>query len=177
MTGFDWIVLFLIGVGAVSGFWRGFVHEVLSLAAWIVTLIVIHAFHTPVSTLLSRYLDSPVSASVLAFLLLLVVPYAGLRMIAKWMGSVSRSSFLGPVDRVLGFGFGALKGIIIAILAFSAVVLGYDTVWGPSGRPDWITGARTYPFIDTASEGLVKMINERRHAMEEQDKQFEKAAR
>ncbi len=35
MTGFDFIVLVIVGVAAVGGFMRGFVQEVLSLAAWI----------------------------------------------------------------------------------------------------------------------------------------------
>ena len=128
MTGFDLIVLLLIGVGAVGGFLRGFVHEVLSLAAWVVTLIVIHMFHTPATAVLTGYMDNPVTASVVAFAILLIVPYAAIKMVAKWMGGVSRASLLGPIDRVLGFGFGILKGLIIAVLAFSLLVLGYDTV-------------------------------------------------
>jgi membrane protein required for colicin V production len=40
--------------------------------------------------------------------------------------------------------------------------LGYDTVWGPGGRPDWITQSRSYPFVNASSEALVKMIAERR---------------
>ena len=69
---------------------------------------------------------------------------------------------LGPIDRLLGFGFGAVKGMVITVLAFSVLVLGYDTVWGIGGRPTWITQARTYPFVNASSEALVKMIAERR---------------
>ena len=46
----------------------------------------------------------------------------------------------------------------------SVLVLGYDTIWGVKGRPDWITQARTYPFVNACSDGLVKMIGERRKA-------------
>lgn len=176
MNGFDFIVVLLLGVGAVMGFLRGFVQEVLSLAAWVVTLIAIHMFHTPATTLLEGYFDSPVSASVAAFALLLIVPYLAIKLLARKMGSASRASVLGPVDRVLGFGFGALKGVIITVLAFSILVLGYDTVWGPSGRPAWITNARTYPFMEGASDGLVSMIQERRLAMTADDKKTSQPA-
>ena len=177
MTGFDIIVLLLIGIGAIGGFLRGFVEEVLSLAAWILTLFVIHTLHTPVTTWVAQYVGNLVTASVVAFALLLIVPYAAVKLIANWLGNASRSSILGPIDRVLGFGFGALKGIIISVLAFSILVLGYDTVWGPAGRPTWITTARTYPFIDTAADELVKLIKERRLELEEHDRQFEQNAR
>jgi membrane protein required for colicin V production len=54
--------------------------------------------------------------------------------------------------------------MVITVLAFSVLVLGYDTVWGIGGRPDWITQSRSYPFINASSEALVKMIAERRKA-------------
>ena len=44
------------------------------------------------------------------------------------------------------------------------LVLGYDTVWGTGGRPDWITQARTYPFVNAGSDALVQMIDERRQS-------------
>ncbi len=47
---------------------------------------------------------------------------------------------------------------------FSVLVLGYDTVWGPGGRPEWISLSRSYPFINAASDELVIMIGERREA-------------
>jgi membrane protein required for colicin V production len=46
-------------------------------------------------------------------------------------------------------------------------VLGYDTVWGPGGRPDWIKQARSYQFVNASSEALVKMIADRRRAAAE----------
>jgi membrane protein required for colicin V production len=65
---------------------------------------------------------------------------------------------MGPVDRVLGLGFGMVKGLVIMIVAFSLVVLGYDMVWSERGRPDWITQAQTYTLLDAGSRSLVEMI-------------------
>ncbi|MDB5725381.1 MAG: CvpA family protein, partial [Novosphingobium sp.] len=42
------------------------------------------------------------------------------------------------------------------------LVLGYDTVWGPGGRPDWIKQARSYQFVDASSTALVKILADRR---------------
>ena len=165
MTGFDIAVLLLVGLGAVTGFMRGFVQEVLALAAWIFALFAIHYMHTPLSAALVPFVGTGAGAApVLAFALLLLVPYAFVKLIANRLGSASRNSVLGPIDRVLGFGFGALKGMVIAVLAFSVLVLGFDVVWGVGGRPQWITQARSYPFVNAASEELVKMLAERRRA-------------
>lgn len=167
MTGFDIAVLLIVGVGAIAGFLRGFVQEILALAAWIFALFTIHFLHTPLTVALEPTIGTSSGASVLAFALLLLVPYACVKLIANWAGNQSRASILGPIDRVLGFGFGAVKGMIIVVLAFSVLVLGYDTVWGPGGRPDWIKQARTYRFVNASSDALVKMIGERRRQVEQ----------
>ncbi len=166
MTGFDFLVLVIIGVGAVGGFLRGFVQEVLSLAAWILALLAIHYLHTDLTTFLYKYIGTPRGAAVLAFALLLLIPYAGMKLIAGRLGEASRSSVLGPIDRVLGFGFGAVKGAIVVVMAFSLLVLGYDSVWGIAGRPPWIINARTYAVVDAASDALVQLINERRRQLQ-----------
>ena len=166
MTGFDIIVLLLVGVGAIAGFMRGFVQEVLSLAAWLLAVFAIRYLHTDLTAAIFGYMGSPITASILAFALLLLVPYAGMKLIASMAGRKSRNSVLGPIDRVLGFGFGAMKGIIITVIAFSLLVLGYDTVWGAQGRPQWITEARTYQLVDAGSRAMVQIIDERREQLQ-----------
>lgn len=162
MTGFDIAVLLFVGLGAITGFMRGFVQEILALGAWVFAIFAIRMLHTPLTFWLEPHIGSESGAGVLAFALLLLVPFAAVKLVAKWAGKASRASVLGPIDRVLGFGFGAVKGVIIMVLGFSVLVLGYDTVWGPGGRPDWITHSRTYPFINASSEALVQLIAQRR---------------
>ena len=169
MTGFDIIVLIIIGVGAAGGFLRGFVQEVLSLAAWILALFAIHYLHTPLTDWLSKNVGELPGSALTAFALLLLIPYAGMKLIAGRLGEHSRNSILGPIDRVLGFGFGAIKGGIVVVMAFSLLVLGYDSVWGITGRPPWIINARTYPVVNAGSAALVQMIDNQRRTMQSDD--------
>lgn len=162
MTVFDIIVLIIVGVAAVGGFMRGLVQEVLSLAAWVLAAFAVVYLHKPMTEMLRSYLDVEPTPSILAFALLLLIPYAAMRLIAGNVGEASRNSVLGPIDRVLGFGFGAVKGALIAIFAFSVLALGYDTIWGYKGRPVWITTAHTYSVADAGSRSLVTIIAERR---------------
>ena len=169
MNAFDIIVLLIVGVAAIGGFIRGFVQEVLSLASWVVAILAIRYLHTDLTALIYAQFDSSVGASLLAFVILLLIPYVAMRLIAQHAGKTARESILGPVDRVLGFGFGAVKGTIIVVMAFSLIALGYDTVWGQSGRPDWISNARTYPFINASADAMVLLIEERRIAIMGED--------
>ena len=166
MTVFDAIVLLLVGAAAIGGFMRGFTQEVLSLGAWVLAVLAISALHTDLTAVIYSYFGTPTSAAILAFVLLLLIPYAAMKLIARWFGRKARASVLGPIDRVLGFGFGMVKGVIIVVMAFSVFVLGYDTVWGAAGRPTWLTSARTYQFVDASSKAMVQIIRERREELQ-----------
>jgi membrane protein required for colicin V production len=63
----------------------------------------------------------------------------------------------------LGFGFGALKGLVLVSLGFLLLVLVVDTVrGGPSKRPDWITTSTTYPLLNWTSAGIAEFVDRRR---------------
>ena len=168
MTGFDIIVLIIVGVASVGGFIRGFVQEILSLAAWILAVFAIHYLHTPLTNWALPNVGTETGAAVAAFAALLLIPYAAMKLIAGRMGETSRGSILGPIDRVIGFAFGAIKGGIVVVLAFSLLVLGYDTIWGVQGRPAWITTARTYQFVNASADELVQMIDARRERLRQE---------
>lgn len=167
MNSFDLIVLGFVSIAALAGLLRGFVQEVLSLSAWVLAILAIRYMHTPLSEAIIPYMKSETGGALLAFALLLLIPYAGMKLIASVAARAISVTALTPIDKILGLGFGAVKGLIAAVLAFSLLAIGYDTVWGIAGRPTWITTARTYPFVNAASDEMVRMIAERRAAADE----------
>lgn len=163
MTALDIIVLFLLGSGAIFGFLRGFVQEVLSMIAWVLIIIAVRILHAPATAALSEAVSSESAAAVLAFLAIVIVIYALGKWISKSIGAKSRKSVLGPIDRVLGFGFGLLKGLIIATLIFLLFVMGYEMFFGSGEkRPDWMTQSRTYPLLNASGDAMSDFVREQR---------------
>lgn len=144
---------------------RGFLQEVLSLGAWVLAAFAIRYLHTPLTIAMQEQIGASVATSVMAFVLLLLIPYAAMKVIANNVGKASRNSVAGPIDRVLGIGFGALKGFVIVVIGFSMLVLGYDRVWDYRGRPVWITTAQSYELVDAGSRSLVEVLAQRRAAL------------
>ena len=102
-------------------------------------------------------------AAVLSFAIITGITYFGGRAVARAIGSRTRDSVLGPVDRALGFGFGGLKGLILASLGFLLIVLLTDTVHGgPAHRPEWLTTSRTYPLLNMTSASIADFVDRRR---------------
>jgi membrane protein required for colicin V production len=154
----DILIVIIVGVAAVGGFMRGLVQEVLSIAAWIMAALALHFLHPVLTDALRNLYTSEPETPLLAFGLLLLIPYAAMKVIIGTASGASDGAILGPIDRVLGFGFGAVKGVLIAIFAFALLAMGFDNSWGYTGRPTWITTARTYPAIDAFSRQLLPMI-------------------
>ena len=162
LTALDIIVLTLVGGGAVLGFSRGLVQEVTLLLAWVLAIAAVRFFHPLVTDLLAGWVGTEGGAAMLAFVLL----FGGVFVLAKWgsraMGQRSRASLVGGFDRGLGAGFGAVKGLLIASIAFMIVTLLYGIGYGNAQRPAWMTESRTYPALNATSGAMSKVIAERR---------------
>ena len=107
MTALDvFVFLLLIGGGAI-GFVRGFVHEVISLLAWVVAIAMLKLFHTQLwGGLENSFHSSPAAAAVLAFAILFVPSFLIVKLLARSVGGrTRRHAVLGPFDRALGGGF------------------------------------------------------------------------
>jgi len=98
MTGFDYLVLLIVGIAAAGGFMRGFMQEILSLAAWILAAFAIRFLHTPLTLALEEYIGPEITTSLLSFTLLLLIPYAAMKVIASNVGTASRGSIMGPME-------------------------------------------------------------------------------
>ena len=167
MTALDVFVFLLLIGGAAIGFVRGFVHEVISLLAWIVAIAMLKLFHTQLwGGIENSFGSSPAAAAVIAFAILFVPSFILVKILARSLGGKTRRSrVLGPVDRVLGGGFGMLKGLLGATLFFLLANLATDMVYGPQAdRPEWMTKSRTYPLLNASGRAIVDWVEARRRA-------------
>lgn len=163
MTALDILVLLLVGGGLVFGFLRGFVGELLSLLSWVAAIVALKLLHDPVTAALEGPIGTYAGAAVLAFALLFGLVFIAGKFIARRMGKATRKSVVGPVDRVLGGGFGAVKGLIGATLLYMAANLVYDTIYGRNAqRPEWMANSRTYPLLSASGRAVVDFVEAQR---------------
>lgn len=165
MTALDvFVFLLMIGGGAI-GFVRGFVHEVISLLAWIVAIAMLKLFHGQIwSGLEHSFHSSPAAGAVLAFAILFIPSFLLVKLLARSLGGrTRRHALLGPFDRTLGGGFGALKGLLGATLFFLLANLATDMVYGAQAdRPQWMVKSRTYPLLNSSGRAIVDWVQARR---------------
>ena len=178
MSALDIFVILLLGGGAMIGFVRGLVHETFSLLAWVVAIVMLRLFHEPISAGLVDPVGSATGAAVLAFVLLFLPSFLFMKLLARSIGKKTRTSVLGPVDRVLGGGFGMLKGLLAATLFFLLANLATDLIYGPDAdRPDWMRNSRTYPLLNASGRAVVDWVETRRKSPSPDEARQEEPAR
>jgi len=162
MTALDIFVILLLGGSAMVGFVRGFAHEVLALLAWVAAILALKFRHAPLQAQRVGPVGTETGAAAVAFALLFLPTYIAVKLFARAVGGKARRSILGPLDRVLGGGFGMVKGLIGATLFFLLAHLATDMVYGPKvERPEWMTSSRTYPLLNATSKAVVDWVETR----------------
>lgn len=131
----DIAILIIIGLSAIVSLFRGFVREVLSLAAWVVAFWVAFKFSSSVAPLLESFISLPSARSVVAFIVLLVATLLVIGILNFLIAKLIDSTGLTGTDKALGMLFGVLRGVaIVGILVFlaGATPLPDDPWWDES---------------------------------------------
>jgi membrane protein required for colicin V production len=135
MTWLDYGVIAVLVLSIAWGAWRGFVHEVLSLAGWIMAFIAANLLATPLAESFPANMRPEfrvVGAFVAVFVGTLVLTALLTALITKFV----RVSVLQNLDRWLGALFGLLRGLVL-IVAFALIAgltpLPRSAAWTDSG--------------------------------------------
>jgi membrane protein required for colicin V production len=157
MTGFDILVLIVVGVSALLAFARGFVREILSMLAFVLGVLAA-LWGLPVFRDGARgAIDPPWMADIVLVVVLFLVVYIGVRVITgrihEW---VHDSEPLGILDRSAGLLYGAARGFIVLALA----VLAVTSVARPELQPKFLTEARFYPLLALMADSLKHLAPE-----------------
>ncbi len=162
LTVFDFAVLAIVAFAAIGGLARGFVGEIVTLLAWVGGVLAVRFFHVQAKAYVGGWVENEAGAAIVALLGLFFGAFLAVRIIGGALSSKTKASVIGPVDRILGLGFGAAKGVVAATLMFLLVALGIETAFPGEGQPEWMAQARTTPTLAIVSRALVDFVGEAR---------------
>jgi membrane protein required for colicin V production len=135
----DWIIASLFFVSVLVGLLRGVTREIVSLAGWVVGLVLAFFFAEQAGAMLP--VEPPVLRTVLGALLIL----AGVLVFAALLGALLRALMaaakLSTLDRVLGAVFGFARA---ALVLGVAVLLASET---PVPKAGWWKQSMLLPWV------------------------------
>ncbi len=123
MTILDWIVIALVGLFFIRGFFRGFFVELFDLLALLGGYLAVRYLGPIAAPLLANHTPLPNwLAIVISVIVLFLVAAIIIRMIGRLFKKAAKKATLGGIDRFLGALFGTCK-ILLILIALMLVFL------------------------------------------------------
>ena len=149
----DLAIVGVLLISAVLAFARGFVHEVLSMTAWLGAALAV-VFGLPYARPIAhQFISLPLLADVAAGGVIFIVTLLILSLLTRAVSRQVHESALNAVDRSLGFLFGLLRGAVLVCLAYIPVAW----LMAPSEQPAWIRDARSRPLVEQGA-GMIQSL-------------------
>jgi len=148
----DLILLGVLAVSAVVGVWRGLVFELMSLFGWVVAYVAAQAFSPQVGAYIPVGTPGSAMHQAAAFLATFVGALLIWALLARLVRMAIQATPLTLPDRLLGGGFGLLRGLVL-LLAVATLV-----AFTPAARsPGW-TESRGAGLLGLLLQGLKPML-------------------
>jgi membrane protein required for colicin V production len=154
ITLLDVILIGVMLISAVLAMIRGFMREILSIAAWILAALATLYSYAKLLPYAKSYVNNDIvaTAGVVAgtFLLTLLV----VSVVTVRFSDMVLDSRVGALDRTLGFVFGLARGLIIVVVAF----LFFAWLVPSKTQPAWVANAKSKVVLQSTGDWLMSML-------------------
>jgi membrane protein required for colicin V production len=142
----DLLLAVIVGGSVVFGFLAGFARAGVSFLAAILGVLFGFWFYGIPADFIHRYVGSQTFSNVAGFLVVFFVCVLMGALIGKLLAKLLKWTGLSWLDRMMGAGFGLVRGVVAAV-AFVSILLAFT----PRPIPNWMTGSLLLPYAIDAS--------------------------
>ena len=160
----DITLLIIIGLSIITGLIRGFVKELIALCVWATAIWLAVSYSYTLTPWLQPYIKDKNAQTVVGCVLILLATLIAGGLFSALIGFILHRTGLSGTDRVLGMGFGFVRGVFIVALLIMIMKMTSlspyleKSYWCPkfdplvtwlSGKmPDWVGHAKA---VDNAT--------------------------
>jgi len=154
ITILDFVVLAVMLISGLLAMVRGFMREVLSIAAWgAAALVTLYAFQKLLPTA-KAYINNDTIAAVVVVAGVFIGTLIVVSIVTVRISDMILDSRIGALDRTLGFLFGLARGLLIVVVAYQFFI------WlvPDKQRPDWVTNAKSRTVLQGTGDWLMALL-------------------
>lgn len=148
ITVLDGIVVAVILLSAFLAMLRGFSREVLSLISWAIAAVATLFLFKPVLPFFEQYLSNKMIALIVTLVTIFIIVLIITSIITMKISDFIIDSRIGILDRIIGFVFGALRGLFIMVIG----MLLLNALVKPENQANWLKNATTKPILDSLGQ-------------------------
>ena len=115
---FDVIILVLILISALFAFFRGFSLELLSISVWIISFFGSYAYGNNLVNFFNKIVNNILISTAISYVLAFLIIFVIFSFLTRKFSVFIKDSYVGLIDKSLGFIFGILRGYVIVGLCF-----------------------------------------------------------
>jgi membrane protein required for colicin V production len=157
----DLIVGLVLLVSCVVGFARGAVRELVSVLAFLFAVLIAVATLRFTLPLTIKIIHIVWASETAALIIVFIAAFILLKVVGAGItNSVRNTPVIGTVDRVIGLGFGLVRGLILVGLLNLLLTVATSA----DRTPAWVTDAKLYP-VTKASGAMLKAVAPKGFAM------------
>lgn len=151
----DIVVVGVIFISSILGYFRGFVKESITLATWILAIWAALIYGPLFSEYLPFSIGGPSLMKIIGSVLLFVVIIVLGGIFNYLLSQIVDETRLGKIDNTLGLFFGALRGAgVITIIVF--LIISLSSV----PQDSWWTNSYLMPYFQEAAQWLEAQLPE-----------------
>jgi membrane protein required for colicin V production len=150
----DYVILALLAFSSIAGLLRGLLREVISLVTWLAAVVLAWQYSSALEPHLGGALSGdgvrPWAARAIIFITVLLIGAA----IGAIVSRFTRLSIFSGTDRLLGFVFGMLRGVVVlGVLAILCHAVRLD-------EETWYRASILAPYAEKAGNVLRSLVGE-----------------
>jgi membrane protein required for colicin V production len=154
ITWLDLILLLVMLISGLLAMIRGFMREILSIAAWgIAALTTLYSYSRVLPTV-KQYFSSDTVATAVTVVSIFLLTLLVVSILTVRISDLILDSRVGALDRTLGFLFGLGRGLLIVVVAY----LFFDWLVPDRSQPEWVRGAKSKVVIKSTGDWLKSML-------------------
>lgn len=165
LTIVDFVVLGILLISGLIATYRGLIKEALSVGSWLAAALGA-VFCWPVAKPFARSLVEPqLLADILGLVGVFLILLIPISFVSFRLQELVRGTHAGPLDRSLGFVFGAARGLLVVGLGY----LVFSALAPTKDHPDWVREARLLPVIKGTADVIRSFGGNKKKADKEQE--------
>lgn len=153
MNWLDAVLLLIVGLSVVAGFRKGLSRQIVGLVSVVLAILLGLWTYGLAGSYVAPYVSSPRMANFCGFALV----FCGVLLLGSLVGylihKVLKFTGLSFFDRILGAGFGVVRGTLIAV----ALILGMMAFSAEGKPPDSVVKSRVAPYAVGAARVFAAM--------------------
>jgi membrane protein required for colicin V production len=146
------LLIVILAASVAAGFTAGFARAAIGFVAVIGGILFGFWFYGIPADWLHHYISSPTASNILGFLVVFFTFQLVGGIVGKIIAKLFKWTGLSFIDRILGAGFGFVRGALAAV-ALVAVLMAFT----PAPPPNWMVNSTLLPYAIDASHACAAL--------------------